>query len=78
MKNTLEMNCPYCKETVLPSISGVSYGGFPPTGGDYEWMETGGKATCPNCNKTSEIRVQIDIETGKIWEIIKVYPPPNK
>ncbi len=45
MKKLLEMNCPYCKETVLPSFSGVSYGGLPPTGGDYDWMETGGKAT---------------------------------
>ncbi|WP_375560834.1 hypothetical protein ACE193_24580 [Bernardetia sp. OM2101] len=77
MKKLLEMNCPYCKETVLPSFSDVSYS-YPSHGGDYEWKETGGKATCPTCNKISEVRVQIDLETGKIWELVKVYPPKNK
>lgn len=74
MTNPLKMNCPYCKESVLPSLSNVSYN-YPSHGGDYEWIETGGNATCPNCNKIAEVRVQIDLETGKIWEIVKVYPP---
>ena len=74
MEDLLKMTCPYCQENVFPSLSGISYS-YPSHGGDYDWIETGGNATCPNCKKISSVRLQIDIDTDKVWEIVTVYPP---
>lgn len=60
--------CPACGFLQQPEIS---YTGFalPPTGGDYEWVETNEMISCVKCQHGFRIRVQTDLETGSINKI---------
>ncbi len=62
----MKVDCPHCKQNAETSFSGVSYS-YPSHGGEYEWKETGGTATCSACKKSYEVRVTIDLDTMKIY-----------
>jgi hypothetical protein len=57
----LRAPCPQCLGIV--GACAVPFIALPPTGGDYEWLETEADVTCPNCDYTWQTRVQVDLET---------------
>lgn len=50
--------------------------GLPPTGGDYEWVETGTMVNCSQCRHEFEIRIKIDIETLNVDQV-SYFPYPD-
>lgn len=66
--------CPECGHIHTPILSNISWS-LPPTGGDYEWVETEAQATCKNCSHRFEVRVQIDIDSNQVNKIV-YFPYP--
>lgn len=67
-----QFQCPNCKKLSNAKVSNISYS-LPPTGGDYDWMETSAKVTCADCNNTYEARVKVDLESQNVEEIVRIY-----
>ncbi|MDX2255604.1 MAG: hypothetical protein NW214_08830 [Pseudanabaenaceae cyanobacterium bins.39] len=62
------ISCPACGFLQTPNISYTDFA-LPPTGGDYEWLETDAMISCIRCQHGFRVRVQIDLETGSINKI---------
>lgn len=68
--------CPNCDQKTQLNAKNVG-GGLPPTGGDYDWVETETEHICPLCAAKYDIRVQKSLETGNITHLT-VSPKPFK
>lgn len=64
--------CPHCGRLGRWTFSNYSVS-YPPTGGDYTWAETDGKAHCPHCKTSINVRLRIDLDDGSVDKI--VYSP---
>ncbi|MDX1960694.1 MAG: hypothetical protein SFU98_19135 [Leptospiraceae bacterium] len=67
--------CPFCNQKIKPTNTNVSYS-LPPTGGDYEWVETEKNETCI-CNQKFLIKVRVDLESQKITKLISIPKPKS-
>ena len=69
-----EVFCPNCGHIHTPEMSEISLS-LPPTGGDYEWLETEANATCKACSFSFELRVRVDLDTQEVDGIV-YFPYP--
>ncbi len=67
--------CPACGFIQQPIVNNPRFG-LPPTGGDYEWVETDATVNCRQCQHKFEIRIQIDIESGNVNQV-SYFPYPD-
>lgn len=65
----IHVSCPSCNAKVV--LSGThSPSSLPPTGGDYDWMETEKTFTCHACQTKIPLRVRIDLETQEVIKLL--------
>ncbi len=57
----LRAPCPRCLGAI--NARAVPLMALPPTGGDYEWVETEADLVCPSCDYEWRTRVRVDLET---------------
>lgn len=67
--------CPTCGLIQQPTVNNPRFS-LPPTGGDYEWVETSTMVSCCECKHEFEIRIQINIETGNFNQV-SYFPYPD-
>lgn len=74
----LVVPCPACGTVSTAAITGARVS-LAPTGGDYDWVQTDGKASCPACGHPTPVRVEIDIDSGRITSLVSSPKPsaPN-
>ncbi len=53
--------CPECGRVGRWSFHNYSLS-LPPTGGDYEWVETDAQTTCPHCKTSIKVRIRVDLD----------------
>jgi hypothetical protein len=66
MRNGL---CPYCGRVSRWLFRNYSLS-LPPTGGDYEWVETDGLTTCPHCQNDIKVRIRVDLDDQRCIRLI--------
>ncbi len=67
--------CPVCGLIQQPIVNNPRFG-LPPTGGDYDWVETATIVSCRDCKHEFEIRIQIAIDTRTVNQV-SYFPYPD-
>ena len=61
--------CPNCATLSTWQVENISWN-LPPTGGDYDWIETDATMCCTNCQANFQARVRVDIDSSQIERLI--------
>ena len=61
--------CPNCGRVSQWSFKNYSLS-LPPTGGDYEWVETDAQTTCPHCQHNFQVRIRVDLDNQQYITLI--------
>jgi len=56
--------CPQCNTE--ETLSSASPGMAPPTGGDYDWVESDHDYSCSHCQKVFRVRLRTSLDGGEI------------
>lgn len=68
--------CPECGVIIQPVLNSGS-GAYPPTGGDYEWVEKDTLALCTECGYEFEVCVRMSIPENILIGLVSA-PLPHK
>ena len=61
--------CPHCGHVGRWSFHNYSLS-LPPTGGDYEWVETDALTSCPHCQSEIKVRIRVDLDDQRYIRLI--------
>ena len=68
--------CPECGAIIQPEINSGS-SAYPPTGGDYEWVEKDTQALCLECGYEFDVRVRLSVTDNILIGLVSS-PLPHK